>query len=209
LGGFALAVGDRAAIEACIVCGSAEVEPFLALGQMALANKFLTREELSGDEPRFDLTVGFCHECSHVQLTRHGSPARMFEDYLHISSASDTLKDHLWDLSDVVVQRCGLGEGDLVIDIGANDGTLLKGFRRHGVQALGVDPARNLAERYRDPEIARYTGFLQLSLGRGDPGAVPSRRSDHRHQHLSSHPCPAGVRPWRRHRSRPGRVVRH
>jgi len=160
LGGFALAVGDRTVVEACIVCGSADVEPFLALGQMALANKFLTREELSGDEPRFDLTVGFCHECSHVQLTRHVSPARMFEDYLYISSASDTLKDHLWDLSDVVVQRCGLGEGDLVIDIGANDGTLLKGFRRHGVQALGVDPARNLAERYRDPEIARYTGFF-------------------------------------------------
>jgi hypothetical protein len=158
--GLTLASGDRALVEACIVCGSAEVEPFLYLGQMALANKFLTPEELSRDESRLDLTVGFCRECAHVQLTKHVPPPDMFEDYLYVSSASDTLKDHLWDLSDVVVERCGLGEGDLVIDIGANDGTLLKGFRRHGVQALGVDPARNLAELYRDPEIARYTGFF-------------------------------------------------
>ena len=41
----------------------------------------------------------------------------MFEDYLYVSSASDTLKAHLYDLSDVVVERCDLGE-DLVIDIG-------------------------------------------------------------------------------------------
>ena len=84
----------------------------------------------------------------------------MFEDYLYVSAASDTLKDHLWDLSDVVVERRRLGDEDLVIDIGANDGTLLKGFRRHGVKALGVDPAENLAELYGDPGIDRYTGFF-------------------------------------------------
>ena len=144
---------------ACIVCGSASVEPFLDLAKTALANKFVAGDA-DAIEPTFALVVGFCSRCTHVQLTKHVPPPDMFEDYLYVSSASDTLKDHLWDLSDVVVERCDLDEHDLVIDIGANDGTLLKGFRRHGVQALGVDPARNLAELYRDPEIARYTGFF-------------------------------------------------
>lgn len=144
----------------CIVCGSDSVEPFLDLGETALANKFLAAEDLRTAEPAYELIVGFCSNCTHIQLTRHVPPADMFEDYLYVSSASDTLRDHLWDLSDVVVERCGLGEDDLVIDIGANDGSLLKGFRRHGVRALGVDPARNLAELYHDPEIARYTGFF-------------------------------------------------
>ena len=76
--GLTMATGDRALVEACIVCGSAEVEPFLYLGHMALANKFLTPEELSRDEPRLDLTVGFCRECTHVQLTAHVPPPDMF-----------------------------------------------------------------------------------------------------------------------------------
>jgi hypothetical protein len=149
--------------KSCIVCGSAKLEPVLDLGETALANRFLTREELSRPEPRFPLVVGFCHACGHVQLTEHVPPSAMFEEYLYVSSASDTLKTHLWDLSDVVVERHGLGQDDLVIDIGCNDGTLLKGFRRHGVRVLGVDPARNLAELYADPEIDRYTGFFDSS----------------------------------------------
>src|SRR5919198_1012324 len=138
---------------ACIACGSAEVEEFLDLGETALANRFLAEEDLRAHEATYPLVVGFCHGCGHVQLTEHVPPSAMFEDYLYVSSASDTLKRHLYDLSDVVSERYGLGADDLVVDIGCNDGTLLQGFRRHGVRALGVDPAKNLAELYDDPAI--------------------------------------------------------
>ncbi len=144
----------------CIVCGKKTVEQFLDLGQMALANKFLSREELALAEPTYPLQVGFCHTCGHVQLTEAVPPQAMFEDYLYVSAASDTLKAHLYDLSDVVVRRCGLGAKDLVMDIGCNDGTLLEGFRRHGVKILGVDPAQNLAKLTRGDGIDRYVGFF-------------------------------------------------
>jgi SAM-dependent methyltransferase len=150
---------DRA-VEPCIVCRSRRVEPFLDLGETALANKFLSEAELGRPEPTYPLEVGFCHGCNHVQLTEHVPPSAMFADYLYVSSASETLTRHLRDLSDVVVGRYALVKGDLVIDVGCNDGTLLRGFRRHGVRSLGVDPARNLAELYPDPEIDRYTGFF-------------------------------------------------
>ena len=150
----------------CIVCGSNEVEPFLDLGETALANKFLTEAELGRPEPKFPLVIGFCHGCSHVQLIEHVPPSAMFEDYLYISSASNTLKRHLYELSDVVTKRYPIGSEDLVVDIGCNDGTLLKGFRRHGPRALGVDPARNLAELFHDPDIDRYTGFFDSGSAR-------------------------------------------
>lgn len=118
---------------------------FLDLGTSALANKFLAPEELSGPEPSYPLRVGFCHDCGHVQLTEAVPPAAMFEDYLYISSMSDTLTAHLNSLADVVTAWRGLTASDLVVDIGCNDGTLLSGFKRHGVRVLGVDPARNLA----------------------------------------------------------------
>jgi SAM-dependent methyltransferase len=144
----------------CIVCNLQTVEPFLDLGETALANKFLSDEELSLTEPTYRLRVGFCHTCGHVQLTEIVPPQVMFEDYLYISSASDTLKAHLHDLSDIVFERYRLGPKDLVIDIGCNDATLLSGFRRHGVRVLGVDPAANLAELTRGSGIDRYVGFF-------------------------------------------------
>ena len=144
----------------CIVCGQRTVQQFLDLGETALANKFVTQEELSKPESRYPLRVGFCTVCKHVQLTEVVPPSAMFNDYLYVSAASDTLKSHLYDLSDVVVKRLGLGEHDLVIDIGCNDGTLLTGFRRHGVRTLGVDPAENLASLTRDQGLERYIGFF-------------------------------------------------
>ena len=144
----------------CIACESPAVEQFLDLGTTALANSFLSKDELSNPEPKFPLRVGFCHGCGHVQLMDTVPPQAMFTDYLYVSSASDTLKAHLFDLSDVVLQRYPLGPGDLVIDIGCNDGTLLAGFLRHGVQVLGVDPAQNLAELYQNPLIERYVTFF-------------------------------------------------
>ena len=106
------------------------VEQFLDLGETALANKFLTRDELT--DPGADVSADgwllpYLRPCA-----AHWKPCRrsaMFQDYLYVSSASDTLKDHLYDLSDVLVQRYRLGAEDLVIDIGCNDGTLLSGFR--------------------------------------------------------------------------------
>jgi len=150
----------------CLLCGSERVEQFLDLGRTALANKFLNREELFAPEPAYPLRVGFCHTCGHVQLKDIVPPAAMFEDYLYVSSASDTLKAHLYDLSAVVAERYQLGAEDLVIDIGCNDGTLLSGFRRHGVRVLGVDPAANLAALARDSGIERYVGFFTAESAR-------------------------------------------
>jgi hypothetical protein len=145
---------------ACIVCGATGVEEFLDLGATGLANKFRTAAELATPEPKYPLRVGFCERCGHVQLMESVPPSAMFDDYLYVSAASDTLRNHLFELSDVVVERFSLDGDDLVIDIGANDGTLLTGFERHGVRTLGVDPARNLAALAGASEIDRHVGFF-------------------------------------------------
>ena len=150
----------------CIVCQSPRVEEFLDLGATALANQFLRADEINGREPKYPLRVGFCHDCSHVQLTDSVPPGEMFDNYLYISSASDTLKNHLWELSDLLVRRYRLSAQDLVIDIGCNDGTLLKGFQRHGVRPLGVDPAQNLAAFTDGSGIDRYTKLFTRAAAR-------------------------------------------
>ena len=150
----------------CILCQSANIEEFLNLGETALANQFLRADEINGNEAKYPLRVGFCHDCGHVQLTEAVPPGEMFDNYLYISSASDTLKKHLWDLSDLVARRYGLGSQDLVIDIGCNDGTLLKGLQRHGVRLLGVDPAQNLASFTDGSGIERCTKLFTAATAK-------------------------------------------
>ncbi len=146
----------------CLVCRSSAVQMFLDFGETALANQFLRSDQIRSAEAMYPLRVGFCHDCAHVQLLDSVPPRAMFGNYLYISSASDTLKNHLWDLSDTLVRRYGLGAGDLVIDIGCNDGTLLEGFKRHGVHPLGVDPAANLADFAAGKGIDRYIDLFTV-----------------------------------------------
>ena len=158
---------------ACLVCRSRRIDEFLNLGDTALANLFVRADEIASREPKYPLRVGFCRSCAHVQLMDTVPPLEMFENYLYISSASDTLKNHLRDLSDELTRRYRLGSADLVIDIGCNDGTLLQGFKRHGVQVLGVDPARNLTQFTAGHGIERCTDLFTASTAE----AIASQRS--------------------------------
>lgn len=151
----------------CIACHGVKIEPFLDLGQSALANKFLKAEEVTAAEPSFPLELGACLDCGHVQLTTIVPPPLMFDDYLYVSSMSDTLVRHLNSLADTVVNWQGLAPQDLVIDIGCNDTTLLAGFKRHGVRVLGVDPARNLLPFAAERGIEVKTAFFGEATAAG------------------------------------------
>jgi SAM-dependent methyltransferase len=145
----------------CLVCGSDDVRTFLDLGDTAYANKFLTAEELSQPEPSAPLRVGFCPRCHHVQLTDMAPPSDLFEHYLYVSSASSTLTEHLEGLARTIVEREKLSPNDLVVDVGCNDGTLLAGFRKAGIEhTVGIDPAANLAPLAREKGIEVKTAFF-------------------------------------------------
>lgn len=148
-------------MEPCIVCGGENVREFLDLGRMPLANKFLTPDEVtSSREPTYPLRIGFCPGCAHVQLIDHVAPQSMFDDYLYISSASNTLTEHLHDLAAIMSSRLKLLPSDLVVDIGSNDGTLLSGFLPDGPRTLGIDPAANLSSLARSKGVETLTAYF-------------------------------------------------
>jgi D-mycarose 3-C-methyltransferase len=143
---------------------------FLDLGSTALANRFVAEEELSLDEPSYPLRVAFCPECTHVQLLDRVPPHAMFDEYLYISSASDTLKNHFDELSRTLIERLALPDGAMVVDIGCNDGTLLSAFRRNSdgrLKVVGVDPARNLGAAAAHLGIKRYETLFTADTAAG------------------------------------------
>lgn len=126
----------------CRSCGSRDLEHFLSLGVTPLADALVSAERLDDPEARFPLDLSFCPDCSLVQITEEVPPEQLFVDnYLYFSSFSDALLRHAREHALDLVEARDLGPGDLVVEIGSNDGYLLRNFAELGVQVLGIDPA--------------------------------------------------------------------
>lgn len=140
----------------CRACGGRNLEIFLSLGEVPLANAFLRAEELNRPEARFPLEVYFCTDCLLVQLLHVVRPDILFSNYLYRTGTNQTIARHNAALTEAVVGELGLSANDLVVEIASNDGSLLQWFRSRRVRTLGVEPAGNIAE------IARAAGIDTL-----------------------------------------------
>ncbi len=130
----------------CRVCKTKLVHKFLELGSTPLANSFLKKEQLDEPEPFYPLDVYFCEECGLVQLGHVVSQEAMFKDYIYVSGTSTTIPAHFASLAKEAVERFKLDKNSLVVDIGGNDGTLLRNFKSLNVRVLNVEPAANIAK---------------------------------------------------------------
>lgn len=144
----------------CRVCLGSELRSFLSLGRQPLANSFLTAERLDLPEPVYPLDVYFCESCGHVQLMDIVPAEELFSHYLYVSGTSDALRNHFTELAGEAWDRFLAGGSGLVVDIGSNDGTLLRCFQRHGVRVLGVEPAANIAASARATGVATVNRFF-------------------------------------------------
>lgn len=147
-------------MDACRICKNTQTTKFLRLGSMPLANSFLRPDQLDKPEPRFPLDVVFCEECGLVQLDHVVPPEVMFRDYIYVSSTSQTMPTHFAAYADEIVARFIESPQDLVLEMGSNDGCLLRAFQEHGVRALGVEPAGNLAASANAAGLATVNDFF-------------------------------------------------
>jgi len=136
----------------CGLC-RAPLDKFLDLGKQPLANKYPTKAQFSSEE-FFPLEVYFCPGCSNVQLGTMVSRARMFEDYYYLSSVNEGLIRHFEDLA------TKLTGAHLVVDVGSNDGILLRPLRSLGVKAVGVEPSINVSKIANDQGLTTICGFF-------------------------------------------------
>lgn len=134
-------------LENCRACGGDKLLLFLQLGPTPAPNRFLKAHHRHKAEKFYPLDVCFCKDCGLVQLAHVVSPKIMFQNYVYIPSTSETMRNHFAGLASDAIKKTKAEKEDLVVDIGSNDGTLLKSFKSKGLKILGVDPAENLAKR--------------------------------------------------------------
>jgi SAM-dependent methyltransferase len=101
-----------------------------------------------------------------VQLLDVVNPNVLFRDYIYTTSVSLGLVQHFQNYADEMVRRFAGAPGLLAVDIGSNDGTLLKFFKRQGLRVLGIDPAVRIAQQAAAAGVETIPAFFTAQLAK-------------------------------------------
>lgn len=145
----------------CRICDRADLEFVLDLGPQPWANDFLTPDRV-GKEEKYPLQLYWCADCNAAQLGYTVPKEIMFSDHTYASGTTETLRRHFADTARYVVDRFG---GKSVLDIGSNDGTCLREYKKLGLEVQGVESCYRLAEIAQQQNgIPTIPAFFNLPL---------------------------------------------
>ncbi len=124
----------------CQVCAEPTV-PGLDLGHQPVSDLILTQAELNVPETFYPMRLHHCGACGLTQLGYIVDPRVVYKRFPFVSGTTQTTTRYLQSLPHTLVTMLQLNGGGFAVDVGSNDGTLLKGYLPHGVRILGVDPS--------------------------------------------------------------------
>src|SRR5271169_5081863 len=125
----------------CRLCNSRSLGRVIELTPTPPANSFVPAERLPEQQELYPLVAKLCNSCHHLQLGHVVDPAILFRRYVYVSGTSEVFREHFRLYCETMTARASLKAGDFVLDIGSNDGTLLRYFKKKNMSVLGVDPA--------------------------------------------------------------------
>ena len=131
---------DRPAQVKCQICGAVTI-PGVGLGNQPIGDLVLSPSQLNQPETFYPLKLQHCPECGLTQLSYIVNPKIVYKNFPFVSGTTQTATRHLQSLPKQLVKMLNLDGKSFAVDIGSNDGTLLKGYTPSGVKFLGVDPS--------------------------------------------------------------------
>lgn len=151
--------------EFCRLCGSKNLELAVPLKPSPIADAYIPATALGQPQALYPLDLYLCGDCGHVQNLDIVNPELLFRDYLFTTGSSAGLVAHFKAYAEDVVRSQGIQPGGLVVEIGSNDGTLLKFFKNdHGMRVLGIDPAREIARQATESGAETLPEFFNTKL---------------------------------------------
>jgi 2-polyprenyl-3-methyl-5-hydroxy-6-metoxy-1,4-benzoquinol methylase len=146
-------------------CGASRLTEFIDLGDQPNGNNFVSPSE-KDEEVLFPIAMLVCEACWQVQIGEFPSQEFLFTNHPYITGANVPIVEHFERLSARIVEQLSLAPQSLVVDIGANDGTLMRAFARLGMRTLGVDPGGRTGELARQQGSTVMRTFWNRDSGR-------------------------------------------
>ncbi len=150
----------------CRLCDAALSQTFVDLGMSPMCESILRADQLNQMEAFYPLHTYVCGDCFLVQLEAYVAPEEIFTEYAYFSSYSDSWLAHAKAYVEMAVDRFGLDDSSLVVELGSNDGYLLRNFVTRAIPVLGIEPARNVAEIAVDRGIETHVAFFDELLAK-------------------------------------------
>ncbi|MDP2947281.1 MAG: class I SAM-dependent methyltransferase [Nanoarchaeota archaeon] len=133
--------------DTCRVCGFKPLIPILSLGNLYMSD-FVDDASQQDENSKVPLELVLCNKkdggCGLLQLKHTASHEAMYRNYWYRSGMNKTMTNELNGIAKKIEELVDLKSGDCLIDIGANDGTLLRGYSINGIKTIGFEPAINL-----------------------------------------------------------------
>jgi len=158
----------------CMNCHSTALKRFIDFGSQPSGNFFPDREEIE-HEQTFPFSMSVCTECWQVQIDEFPPVEHTFSNHPYVTGLNQPVVAHFETLVDDLIAKFAVPEKSLVLDIGANDGTLLSKFRDRGMRVLGIDPNRRTGELALDKDITVFRSFWnrQTAKAMQELGVLP------------------------------------
>ncbi len=154
-------------LDHCQITGSKNLFEAIDLGHQPPCDALLTSETINQPEIYYPLRLMICPESGLGQLDHVVEGSIIYPaTYPYRAGISKPLYDYLRTFADDVVTRFKLPGDSLCVDIGCNDGTLLTGFRGHGMRTLGVEPTDNAKFARKENKIEVIQDFFTENLAK-------------------------------------------
>ena len=138
-----------------------KILPFMSFGKMPIANGFIEKKNFN-NEFFYNMEVGFSEDFSLFQLNDHPKPEAMFNNtYPFFSGSSVYMKNHFKNYADFIKKNF-LKSNSKIIEIGSNDGTLLKNFLNNENDVVGFEPSKNVATKAISEKVPTLNEFFNL-----------------------------------------------
>ncbi len=152
--------------ETCRLCDSRNVELVVKLEPIPLSENYCNDRETGRSAARYPVDLYMCADCGHVQQLDVVDSKSLWESYTYYSGEAKGMPEHFNQVAAEILQEYQPPKGSLIIDIGSNDGSLLRPFKTAGYRVLGIDPAREIASLATLPGIETIPKLVSIELAR-------------------------------------------
>jgi len=144
----------------CRICSSTEIEVVFQLAPTPPEDQFVTEEYVNIEQKTYPLDLALCQSCGYLHLPDLLSPELSYQNYTYETSITLGLSSHYQEYASDIITFFDDGTIALVVDLGSNDGSMLKAFQDNDCKVVGVEPATAIANKACQNGIPTINNFF-------------------------------------------------
>lgn len=148
----------------CMICNSENITNVFELKTTPPADMFLPKDKLKLSAKKYPLILALCKNCGYLHLPYILDPALSYSNYVYETKVTVGLSEHYREYAENIISFSGIKESCLVVDLGSNDGTMLRAFKERNMNVLGVEPNKQIAKIANQTQLKTINEYFSLAV---------------------------------------------